>query len=250
MRAIALLSLTSLVFGAPQGYTGNEAVLDTGTLDKIQEIFGKVSPGGYGASGDLATEDDETVDALVQVTKDSFPSDYTESNDNLVEDKTVIEIDTVFETCGEYTEQFGYECVPYYQCENGTIITDGAGLINIRILSPEESKCPGYMDVCCKDPDFIPPPPPPVRYAPKCGRRNINGLGARIQGFKESESQFGEWPHMCAILHTTPVEEETINLYQCGGSLIAPGVVLTAAHCVDKFRQTPGDMSTASSACP
>merc|ERR1711973_925393 len=120
MRAIALLSLTSLVFGAPQGYTGNEAVLDTGTLDKIQEIFGKVSPGGYGASGDLATEDDETVDALVQVTKDSFPSDYTESNDNLVEDKTVIEIDTVFETCGEYTEQFGYECVPYYQCENRT----------------------------------------------------------------------------------------------------------------------------------
>jgi len=242
MRAIALLSLTSLVFGAPQGYTGNEAVLDTGTLDKIQEIFGKVSPGGYGASGDLATEDDETVDALVQVTKDSFPSDYTESNDNLVEDKTVIEIDTVFETCGEYTEQFGYECVPYYQCENGTIITDGAGLINIRILSPEESKCPGYMDVCCKDPDFIPPPPPPVRYAPKCGRRNTNGLGARIQGFKESESQFGEWPHMCAILHTTPVEEETINLYQCGGSLIAPGVVLTAAHCVDKFRQTPGEL--------
>merc|ERR1712066_559879 len=64
-------------------------------------------------------------------------------------------------------------------------------------------------DVCCKDPDFVPPPPPPIiKYQPKCGRRNLNGLGARIQGFTESESQFGEWPHMCAVLHEKPVEQE------------------------------------------
>merc|ERR1719454_551429 len=30
------------------------------------------------------------------------------------------------------------------------------------ILSPEDSKCPGFLDVCCLDPDFIPPPPPPI----------------------------------------------------------------------------------------
>merc|ERR1712119_14586 len=258
MRAIILLSLTSLVAGAPrpQEYSGDSSALDTDSLGgTIQEIFGKQNTGGYGDSGELNTQqEDQSVDVLVQVVKEGFPGDYVETNDNLVEDKATVEVDTVFENCHEYTETLGYECVPYYQCHNGTIITDGAGLVDIRngfaSLTPEDSKCPGFLDVCCKDPDFIPPPPPPVlapKYIPQCGRRNTFGLGARIQGFTEGESQFGEWPHMCAVLHAKPVEQEagyagepeTANLYQCGGSLIAPGVILTAAHCAAKFQQEP-----------
>ena len=50
--------------------------------------------------------------------------------------------------------ELGYSCVPYYQCSNGSIVTDGAGLIDIRngfgALNPEASKCPGFLDVCCK----------------------------------------------------------------------------------------------------
>ena len=40
--------------------------------------------------------------------------------------------DTQYEKCEDYTKEFGYSCVPYYQCSNGSIITDGAGLIDIR----------------------------------------------------------------------------------------------------------------------
>ena len=37
------------------------------------------------------------------------------------------------EECSFYTESHGYECVPYLNCgEDGSIITDGAGLFDIR----------------------------------------------------------------------------------------------------------------------
>ena len=37
-------------------------------------------------------------------------------------------------------------------------------------------------------------------YAPQCGRRNVGGVGVRIQNNNDGEAQFGEWPHMCAVL--------------------------------------------------
>merc|ERR1712115_382270 len=262
MRKFVILCCVGLAYSAPQSYSNEPAApLTDDTYATIQEVFGasekQVDNSGYSNTADLTNSN---VDVLVQVIKDAdnqYPNDYTPDNSPLTdsETKATVEVDTVHENCADYTEQFEYMCVPYYQCSNGTIITDGAGLIDIRngfgSLTPEDSKCPGFLDVCCKDPDFIPPPPPPiVKYQPKCGRRNLNGLGARIQGFTESESQFGEWPHMCAVLHSKPVEQEagyggepeTVNLYQCGGSLIAPGVILTAAHCVDKFRQNPTEL--------
>jgi len=246
MRKYLLLCCLGLTWAAPQDYSGAPSnPLTEETKATISEVFG--SSGSY-----TDNSDNSNVDVLVQVIQEQYPDDY--DKDNLVKEQANVEVDNVFENCHEYTESQGYECVPYYQCHNGSIITDGAGLIDIRngfaALTPADSKCPGFLDVCCKDPDFIPPPPPAVKHVAKCGRRNNNGLGARITGFSESESQFGEWPHMCAVLHAKPAEpkagssgtSETVNLYQCGGSLIAPGVVLTAAHCVDKFRQNPREL--------
>jgi len=194
--------------------------------------------------------------------------------------KTVV--DTVDNPCSHYFDA-GYRCVPYYQCQNGEVVVDGAGLFDIRIgladvvLDPSKSKCPGDLEVCCLHPDFekppagpvapivpvtlppvpLPPPiiavpvtpppgpvnpppgpvnPPPVGpinpppgpgpypngpdrsggsgpqvliepirpkpYVSRCGQRHTGGIGVRIQNSREdSVTQFGEWPHMCALLN-------------------------------------------------
>merc|ERR1711981_187747 len=235
MKPLIILALVAL---SRSQYSGETQDLSNSQLDALKDIFGDAAAGGAYSGQQVGRLEGGTngVEAIIQVVKNEegyvAPDDYQTTAG--LTDKATSNVDNVFENCADYTESQGYECVPYYQCHNGTIITDGGGLIDIRngfgILSPEDSKCEGFLDVCCLDPDFEAPPPTPIKqYTPKCGRRHHNGLGVRIQGFKEGESQFGEWPHMCAVLSEEAVvvtdpgytrqqeEEETVNLYQCGG---------------------------------
>nr|AAO24923.1 SD23103p [Drosophila melanogaster] len=130
---------------------------------------------------------------------------------------------TQYQSCGDQKE-----CVPRWLCANDTINTSGDGIIDIRLGT--DAECKNYLDLCCdlpnkrKDPIFEFKPDHPEG----CGYQNPNGVGFKITGAVNQEAEFGEFPWMLAILR----EEGNLNLYECGGALIAPNVVLTAAHCV------------------
>lgn len=143
-----------------------------------------------------------------------------------------------------------FGCVVHAQCTDGKCVgiakcrsNYGAeNLFDLRIGAEVEGECNHYLEVCCETNDIIEdnaqtPPPAAAGRASKfteCGHSNPDGAGFRTINGRHNESEFGEFPWMVALLESQMLLDELSQLFICGGSLIAPNVVLTAAHCVHK----------------
>ncbi|XP_057668159.1 phenoloxidase-activating factor 2-like [Diorhabda carinulata] len=125
-------------------------------------------------------------------------------------------------------------CVPFFQCRDGKLNTNGVNIIDIRL---NDGPCGNALLVCCKkqsvtDNRFTTNPntSPTETTDPRgCGYRRVDGVEFQITGTKDNEAQYAEFPWMVSI-HTQPNAPNDRPV--CGGALIHPQAVITAAHCV------------------
>ena len=82
----------------------------------------------------------------------------------------------------------GYQCVPFYACKGGEVITSGASILSTRhsgisgtldqLFDPLDSKCDDLQEICCRMPDWkdVPPENPIIIKKPpiKCSKRNTD----------------------------------------------------------------------------
>ncbi|KAJ8932935.1 hypothetical protein NQ314_014313 [Rhamnusium bicolor] len=124
-----------------------------------------------------------------------------------------------------FVSQQSCQCVPPNLCADNDVAVNGQGLLDIRL----QKLCRNHFYVCCKNPTGELNLLDPFIFK-GCGYQNSIGVTTRITSNSEN-AQFGEMP-WSVVIFFKEISTTERNKYRCGGSLIHPQIVVTAAHCV------------------
>ncbi|XP_052843503.1 phenoloxidase-activating factor 2 [Drosophila gunungcola] len=136
--------------------------------------------------------------------------------------------DEGYKSCGTQRE-----CVPRHLCKSGSINADGRYIVTLRISKDSNSGC-GVLEECCSLDDQTKEAQDSMQrdidsfQFKGCGYSNPRGLYYQLDGYKDGESSFAEFPWMVALI-------DLEGKYICGGTLIHPQLVLTSAHSVANY---------------
>ncbi|KAJ0170407.1 hypothetical protein K1T71_013778 [Dendrolimus kikuchii] len=127
------------------------------------------------------------------------------------------------------------KCVPYYLCrDNDHSVPDR------NFLSFEQNPCEETVEVCCKNPDStVPKVVRETEDLKGCGYRFPNGVDyiPNLDNEQNSDnSNFGEFPWVVAFLETSN------GSYVGSGAIIHPEVIVTAAHVISSYKDSPGNL--------